>query len=284
MSAPAATAKAAGWAARLELEVSRDGGRSRVSHVQHRGPLRVQRPFYPEGDSPVHVYLLHPPGGMVGGDELETEVRVHPGAELLVTTPAAQKLYRSLGAVSSQRVKMHVAERGSLEWFPSETIIFDGARARQDVSVELAAGAAFIGWDIGCFGRPASDLAFARGELAQSFELRRERELLVVERTRVAGGSRALGEAWGYAGAPVYAVLYAAPREPEAAAALASSLRTALAGATSECAVTAVDGVLALRVLGARVESVRATLLLGWQALRPEILGRAASAPRIWAT
>jgi urease accessory protein len=281
----AAVGLGSGWSARLELEVQRDGERSRLSHLEHRGPLRVQRPFYPEGPTPIHVYLLHPPGGMVGGDELETSVRVLPRAELLATTPAAQKLYRSLGALSSQRVRLTVGEGASLEWFPSETIVFDGAFARQTSSVELAEGAAFIGWDIGCFGRPASGLDFTRGELRQSFELRRSGTLLVVERTRVPGGSAALSEAWGYGKAPVYATLYAVPRAAEAAAPLAPLVRDALGDMPLlKSAVTVIDGVLALRVLGSGVEPVRAALVRAWSALRPEVLGRVAAPPRIWAT
>ena len=275
----------AGWSARLELEVARDGERSRLSHLEHRGPLRVQRPFYPEGPTPVHVYLLHPPGGMVGGDELETSVRVLPRAELLATTPAAQKLYRSLGAVSLQQVRLTVGEGASLEWFPSETIIFDGARARQNIGVELAEGAAFIGWEIGCFGRPASGLDFARGEVGQTFELRRSGMPLVVERTRVPGGSAALSEAWGYGKAPVYATLYAVPRAAEAAVPLGPLVRDALGDTPFiKSAVTVMDGVLALRVLGSGVEPVRATLVRAWRTLRPEVLGRVAAPPRIWAT
>jgi urease accessory protein len=272
-----------GWQARLELEVVRDGPRSRLAHRLHSGPLRVQRPFYPEGDTPVHVYLLHPPGGMVGGDRLETVIDVRMGASLLATTPAAQKLYRSLGVASVQSQLLRVEQGGALEWFPSETIVFDGARARLSTRVDLAPEATFIGWDIGCFGRPASRSGFARGELWQAFEIWREGRPLVVDRSRVAGSAAALHAAWGYAGEPVYGTLYCVPGANVELDALASALRAELP-AEARSAITTFEGVVVLRALGGQVEKVRSTLVHAWQKLRPALLGREASPPRIWAT
>lgn len=273
-----------GWRARLELEVVRDGAKARLAHRSHSGPLRIQRPFYPEGSAPVHVYLLHPPGGMVGGDRLETVIDVRADASLLATTPAAQKLYRSLGQESVQKQVLRVECGGALEWFPSETIVFNGARARLSTRVELASGGAFIGWDLGCFGRPASQLDFARGELHQSFEIWQADRPLVVDRARVAGSAPALVAAWGYGGEPVFGTLYCVPGGALDLNALASELRAAPPVAGVRSAVTAFDGVLVLRALGCQVERVRATLVEAWRRLRPQVLGREALPPRIWAT
>lgn len=275
----------AAWRARLELEIVDQSGRSRLGARRHVGPLRVQRPFYPEGDAPLHLYLLHPPGGLVGGDELEIAVRIRERARALVTTPAAQKLYRSEGRESRQRNSLHVESAGCLEWLPGETIVFDGARSMQQTKLELANGAACIAWDVGCLGRPASALHFSRGELRQSFEIWREREPLLVERTAVAGGSELLNEAFGYAGFSTYGNLYAVPARAAVCSDLVPVLRDRLPPIDGvQFAVTSLGSVLVVRALGAGVERVRRVLVEAWQLLRPAVCDRVAHVPRIWAT
>jgi urease accessory protein len=244
----------------------------------------VQRPFYPEGDAPLHVYLLHPPGGVVGGDRLETQIDVRIGASLLVTTPAAQKLYRSAGPTAVQWQLLRVEARAELEWLPAETIVFDGARVELGTRVELAAGAAFIGWELGCFGRPASELGFARGELRLGFEIWRENRPLVVDRSRIEGGAAALTAPWGYLGLPVYGCLYCVPGASSDLLTLATEIRALSAVAGVESAVTVLEDVLVVRALGSQVERVRKTLTDVWRVVRPRLLGREARPPRIWAT
>jgi urease accessory protein len=116
LSAPASTGPA-GWQARLELGLAQWAGRTVLAHKRHFGPLTVQRPFYPEG-GPCHIYLLHPPGGVVGGDRLEIAVEVGEGAHALITTPGATKFYRSAGPRAHQIQHLSVAGGGVLEWFP----------------------------------------------------------------------------------------------------------------------------------------------------------------------
>ncbi|MFZ5896598.1 MAG: urease accessory protein UreD [Myxococcota bacterium] len=281
---PSSTTSAA-WYARLDLEVLAERGRSRLGARSHVGPLRVQRPFYPEGDSPLHLYLLHPPGGLVGGDQLEIALRLLHGAHALVTTPAAQKLYRSAGAECSQRVEIEVGAEACLEWLPAETIVFDGARAAQRTRVRLAPDAACVAWDIGCFGRPASGLAFARGHLRQGFELWRGAEPLLVERCEIAGGSALLEEAFGYAGYSVYGNLYAAPANGSIASMLVARLRSELrADERVRFAATALGSVVVVRALGTGAEHVRKLLVSSWQLLRRDVVGREPHLPRIWAT
>lgn len=279
---------AGGWAARLEIEVVAEGRRARVRRAEHRGPLRIQRAFYPEGEAPAHLYLLHPPGGLVGGDRLEIDVQVRDGASLLVTTPAAQKVYRSAALASTQDVTLRVDGGAALEWLPAETIVFDGARVRLSTRVELARGATFIGWDIGCFGRPASNLPFASGFARQHFELLVGGQPRLNERAFVRGGSPVLDEAFGYDGFTSYGSLYAVPCDERHAAAQVDALRAALAECDAarerRVGVSAVDGVLVVRVLAGSIEAARELLLAAWCQLRPAVLGRPAVLPRIWAT
>ena len=94
-----AEAGPAGWVARLALRFEQRAGRTVLAHRSHEGPLAVQKPFYPEGDV-CHVYLLHPPGGVVGGDRLTIEIEVASDAHAVITTPAAGKFYRSAAVES----------------------------------------------------------------------------------------------------------------------------------------------------------------------------------------
>lgn len=272
----------AGWSARLDIEIERRGDASGLGRRQHLGPLRIQRPFYPEGPGFPHVYVLHPPGGVVGGDRLEIDVRVRDGAGALFTTPAAQKLYRSSERASWQSNRLSVAEGGTLEWLPSETIVFDGARATAATRVTLARGARLLAWDILCFGRPASELPFRTGELVTSFEIAREGAPLAIERACVRGGAPVLESAWGYAGAPVFGSFYAVPAEPTGLAEWVTELRAELSDAPARVAITALDDLLVVRAGATTVESLRGVFGRAWQFLRPRVLGRAAVVPRIW--
>jgi urease accessory protein len=281
----AAPVPSTSWRARLALEVLDDDGRARLGKRSHEGPLRIQRPFYPEGDSPLHLYLLHPPGGLVGGDELDIDVTLRRAARALITTPAAQKLYRSSGPASGQRVRLQLERDARLEWLPAETIVFDAAQSVQRTRIELHETAACIAWDIGCFGRPASGLGFSRGSLRQEFEIWRGPAPLVIERSAVAGGSQLLEQAFGYAGLPVYGNLYAVPGPEVSAPSLVSLLRAELAPSSLvRFAATTLGPVVVLRALGTSVELVRQLFVQAWQHLRPQVIGREPHLPRIWAT
>jgi len=271
-----------GGAARLDLGVARRGDLVELALRSHSGPLRVQKPFWPEGDAPVHVILLHPPGGIVGGDRLEISVEVGRAASALVTTPAAQKLYRSAERESSLAVRIEAQRDAAIEWFPGETLVFDGARARQRTRIDLAAGARAIGWEILCFGRPASRLPFERGALRQRLEIAREGVPLLVESLRVDGGSRVLSDAWGLADRPVCGTFYAtAP----SGLALAERVRASVAsrGAVT-WAATDLGDLLVVRALADHVEDLRSVFVDVWRIVRPAALGRDAVPPRIWAT
>jgi hypothetical protein len=107
--------------------------------------LRVQRPFYPESREVCHVYLLHPPGGLVSGDELQIDIAVGRDAWALLTTPGAGKVYGSDGQGVRQQQALRIARGGTLEWLPQEMILFDGARADLGTRVELEGDARFLG-------------------------------------------------------------------------------------------------------------------------------------------
>ena len=148
------------WHAELHLGFARNGEGTVLRENRHRGPLRVQKALYPEGDAVCQAILLHPPSGIAGGDQLAISVEVGAGARAQLTTPGAGKWYRSGGAEASQRIDFTVAAGATLEWLPQETIVFDGARARMETRVSLAADSRYIGWDILCLGRAGGWRAF----------------------------------------------------------------------------------------------------------------------------
>jgi urease accessory protein len=268
-----------GWEAALELRFSAREGRTFLSRRWHQGPLQVQRAFYPEGADLCHVYVLHPPGGLVGGDELSVSVRVDGGAHALCTTPAAGKVYRGQEgrAPAAQRHRLTVEAGGSLEWLPQETILYDGAKVVLETRVDLDEGAAFLGWEILCLGRPAAGERFTRGSCRQRLELWRQGRPLCLERSRLDGGAPVLDAAWGLAGASVSGTLLATPAPP------VELVRAALSGSDLTSA-SVVGDVLVCRSLGPSAERAREHFIRLWALLRPTLLGRPASAPRIWRT
>ncbi len=276
-----------GWQAALELAFAADveTGATRLAHRAHRGPFVVQRALLPEGPDLCHVYLLHPPGGLVGGDELRLDLRVEHAAKALVTTPAAGKVYRTLGPTAKQIQALSVEAGGSLEWLPQEIIVYDGAAVAIETRVELARGARFIGAETICFGLPARGERFSRGACRQRFEIWRGAEPLFIERGLFEGGAPVHDAPWGLAGAPVMALLVAAPAPDPA---VLETLRE-LAGAPPEPDLAAFtvlgDGnLLVARYRGDSAERARAFIHDCWRTLRPALLGRPAVAPRIWAT
>jgi len=268
-----------GWCASLDVCFAAGSRRTQLRGRRHSGPLRVQRPFHPEG-FPCHGYILHPPGGIVGGDELAIRVELEAGAHALVTTPAANKFYRSAGPWAVQRQYLRIAEGATLEWLPQEQIAFEAARADTLTSVDLAPGARFIGWEVTCLGRPAAGEGFERGVMRNRFELRRDGQPLLLERNRIDGGSPLLDEPWGLGGCRAMATLVAVG----ASDADRDALREALAGVERRCAVTLLDDVLVVRWLGAGAQEGLGVLERAWSLLRPRLLGREPCPPRIWRT
>ncbi len=241
-----------------------------------------------------HVYVLHPPGGVVGGDTLHVEVGVDAGARALVTTPAATKVYRTAGAPSAIDNQLRVEPGATLEWLPNETILYDGCDLALRTRVELAPGAAFIGLELVCFGLPArNDDGFARGRSRFALELSRAGTPLVVERGRFDSDAPVHAAAWGLGGAPVMGTLLAAPArsvDADALAEMTTDLRARAealppgdhAGVT--IAGDASEATLACRYVGPSVERGGAFLRGAWALARRTLLGRDATPPRIWST
>lgn len=274
------------WHASLDLELAHKAKRTVLTRARHEGPLRVQRPFYAWPEDACHIYILHPPGGVVGGDTLDISVDVQRGGRVLVTTPAATKLYRSNERLAEQRVRLRVAQDAVLEWLPQENICFSGSFARLTTVADLDPGAGFAAWDITCLGRPAAGEGFDRGTCTQRMEIRRAGELIWMERSVYTGGSERLFAPWGLAGCAVSGLLVCAPASAPMPAEVLDLVRSRLAELSPphRHGATSFGDVLVCRAIGDHVDDVRAALSAAWSALRPPLFGRAAAPPRIWAT
>jgi len=279
---PQATLATLTWEAQLSCDFEFRSPRTVLARRQHRGPLLVQRPFYPEGPHTCHLYLVHPPGGIAGGDQLRFDARLHPQSQALITTPAATKLYRSNGPSAQSVNHLQVASASCLEWLPQETIIFSGAQAKLQTRVELAADARFLGWEIVCLGRSAREEVFDKGQLRQSFEIYRDGQPIFIERSRCQGGDAALREPWGLQGDPVFGTFVCVTRDAQS---IVEKLRAALScDAPGRFCVTALSSAIVCRYIGPWAEGARAYFMAAWRLLRPWLLDKPAIAPRIWAT
>ncbi|MGI9303603.1 MAG: urease accessory protein UreD [Gammaproteobacteria bacterium] len=240
------------------------------------GPLAVQRPFYPEGEV-CHVYLLHPPGGVVGGDTLSIDVDAANGASALVTTPAAAKFYRSAGPTAHQSQRLVLAPEATLEWLPQENIYFQGARVKLDTHIELHGESQLLMWDIHCFGRPVIDEVFAHGEFENRLSIYRDRHPLLVERQLFHPANRRHRSLM--AGRAVTALMVAT----NANHTLAQQCRDQ-ASADYAIGVTLIADLLVVRYLGDSTETARRVLTSMWACVRKVTMGRRLSVPRIWFT
>lgn len=274
----------AGWVARLELVLARRGERTALVRNRSLGPLRVQRTFHPT-PAECHLYVLHPPGGLVAGDSLDIAVQCGADTRALCTTPGAGRAYRGGSAQrpQTQAVGIQVAAGAHCEWLPQENILFDGAWARSGVEVRLAPGAHYTGWDITCLGRPAAGERFTQGLFEQRLWLWRGDRPLLGERQRLAGGEAGLDAPWGLGGYPVFGTLVTTIGD----AAARDRLRERIADGSDDgmlAAATLLPGVLAVRARARCSARLRALFIALWQELRRRHDGTEPALPRIWAT
>jgi urease accessory protein len=267
----------AGWHARLALRFAPRGPATRLVAREHHGPLAVQRTFQ-AADGSCHAYLLHPPGGVVGGDRLEIDVAVESGAHTLATSPGAAKFYRSAGPRAHQAIRLTVDADARFDWLPQETIVFAGADVASTTRVRLAADARHCGWEILCLGRPVSGAPFDAGRWDARLAIDRDDRPLLRERLDVAAATRD-GPA-GLRGFPVIATFWATPATP----ALRDALHALLAAQDAPAGATLVDGLLVVRLLGDSSERIRHLLQTCWQTCRAALDDTAPAVPRIWAT
>jgi urease accessory protein len=272
------------WHAELSLRYSSAQGKT-LCDFAHSGPLRVLQSLYPEGDAVCHNVLVHPPSGLVGGDQLQINVDLAAGAHALVCTPGATRFYRSAGEAASQRVQVRLAEGARLEWLPLENIAYNGCLAHNTLELVLERGAQMIGWDVLALGLPAAGQAFERGSFTQQVQL----PGVWLERGVIrASDTRLLLSPLGLAGKRCMATMYLASGSPVPAPErerLAEATRSLLQVhplARSAGLTWPNPQVMVLRVLADMVEPAMQLLQQVWAVWRSEAWGMSAAAPRIW--
>jgi urease accessory protein len=272
-----------GWEARLSLKLRHQDGRT-LTHHEHEGPLRVLQALYPEGPAICHHVLVHPPGGLTGGDQLHIDVQVQTQAHALITTPGATRFYRSAAGAATQRVEVHLQDQARLEWLPLETIAYSGCLAQNQMVVDLAPTAEFMAWDILALGLPASDLPFVAGHYQQHFEVRgvwMDRGLIDASDTRLLNGplglagKRCLGTLVMASGMPMKA------ERAEQALELARSVSTST-GSTWLGVTQPQPQILVARVLCEQTEPARQCLQAIWSCWREAFWGLQPQPSRMW--
>lgn len=271
--------------ARLSLGFAEDDGATRLMERDHFGPLIVQKPLYPEGREVCQVVIVHPPGGVVGGDELEISARVGASGKAQITTPGAAKWYKANGHVSRQNIRLEAGTGASLEWVPQETIFFDDVNVALDHQVVLAKEASYISCEILCFGRTASGESFTKGQIRQRNSIRQDNKLIWFEQLRLSGGSPAMQSPLVLAGDTVCATLIAVGKTvPASVLDAAREGAGVIASGAGHLGVSQLKPVVVARYLGNSSETARRIMLHIWGLLRPEMLGRPAMVPRMWNT
>ncbi|MCK9796327.1 urease accessory protein UreD [Pseudomonas sp. MAFF 302030] len=266
------------WHAELELGYARFGDTTRPVQRRHLGPLRVQKHLYAEGPQVCQHIIVHPPGGIAGGDRLDIRASVASDAWAQLTSPGAAKWYRAAGP-AYQTLELNVAAGATLEWLPQETIVFSAAQAELSTRIELQGDARLFYWDIVALGRPASDERFDLGHFQSRLEIRRDGQLLWHERQRIIGGDGLLDSPIGLDGQPVFATLLVTGEIDPELLETCRSLPHAVRGD-----LTQLPGLLVARCLAGEALQARAWLIDLWRLLRPALLGREALPPRIWST
>lgn len=274
-----------GWHASLKLDYQHAAGRTTVRH-QHEGPLRVLQALYPEGDAVCHSVLVHPPGGLVGGDVLDIAVNVGPSAHGLITTPGASRFYRSDGDTAVQRTRLTLAQHARLEWLPLEALCYSGCIAENHLTLNLAPSAQLMGWDVTALGLPLASQPFERGSFMQHIEL----PGVWLERGRLdATDARLMDGPLGLAGQRCLATLFWVAGEAisktqrDQALACAQAVMDAHPLRLSAGATAPNDRCVVVRVLAPVTEPAMALLRAVRAAWRTSLWQMPATVPRIWA-
>jgi urease accessory protein len=274
------------WHAQLDIDYKRTT-ECTVAHHKHNGPLRLLQSLYPEPGGICHSVLVHPPGGLVGGDTLAMNITAADQTHALITTPGATRFYRSAADLAAQHTCITLSGRSRLEWLPLEAIAYDQCLAENRLIVNLDTQSEFMGWDVTAFGLPNAKLPYLQGSFLQHIEV----PGVWLERGRMdAGDERLMNGPLGLAGQRCMASLFFVSGSPiertrrEQALELARCVVSAHALNTTSGVTSPNPQVMVLRVLAPVVEPAMQLLRQVWGNWRAHYWQMPAESPRIWAT
>ncbi len=282
MVSAVSTPPQASWKATLDLSFSERNNKTILTGKKHSGPLMVQKPFYPESNGCCHVYLIHPPGGIVGGDTLNLNAQLNDNSHALITTPAATKFYRSTGIQASQNQTITLETNAILEWLPQETIYFNDTNAASTTRINLNSNNRFFVWEIQCLGLPAQKEYFVSGQCRQKLEIWRDNKPALLETNRLIGGDSLLDADWGLQSYKSVGTFVTSDAHNKINRDTIKNIIKNYEGLSAS--FTSFNGFFIIRAMSAYAEKIKDFFIAAWEVLRPQILQLESSAPRIWHT
>lgn len=284
------------WLASLALQLGHSIHGTQLTQTKRCGPLTIQKAFYPEGRDCAHLYLLHPPAGIVSGDELRVTVDVQQGAHTLITTPGANRFYRARTDLSIgdpkqvQMTRINLEEGAKCEHFPLETLVYNQANGVNNVEVRLQHSSLYCGWDMTCLGLPSSDDDFIAGRFTQLNTLYLDDVLLYHDKVVIEPQSNIQHHQAGLAGNTVFGTFlaYAAKDKvsDEQRTQLIRQLRETIVqqGASNLISVTDIRQLVVIRYLGQQAHQCKGLFVELWKLIRPLYMDKQGIQPRIWFT
>tara|TARA_B110000240_G_scaffold51227_1_gene58609 strand:- start:384 stop:1274 length:891 start_codon:yes stop_codon:yes gene_type:complete len=284
------------WFASLALQLGHCEYGTQLTKTKRCGPLTIQKAFYPEGRDCAHLYLLHPPAGIVSGDELQISIDVQQNAHTLVTTPGANRFYRARTDLSigdpkqTQITQINLEANAKCEHFPLETLVYNQANGVNNVEVRLQDSSVYCGWDMTCLGLPSSNQQFTAGRFTQLNTLYRDDILIYHDKVIIEPESNIQHHAAGLAGNTVFGTFLAyAPKSQVSDAQrtqLIEQLRVVIKQhhASSLVSITDIRQLLVMRYLGQQAHQCKSLFIELWKLVRPLYMKRQGVQPRIWFT
>ena len=270
------------WQGILELDYQKINNSTQLVKAYSQAPLKIQRSFYPEGQEICHSIILHTAGGMVGGDRLSQTINLQPETQVLLTTPAASKIYRSSGETVQNTINIEIQEQAYLEFIPREMIIFNGAIFSQNLRVNLAPNACYLGWEITRFGRTARGEIFNQGQWKSCTEIWQNGCPVWIDRQGFIANEEILNSPHGLGGKPVIATLtwVGQPVSED----IVKNIRQLWSQreTSSQAGVTQLISGLLCRYRGNSTQEVINWFTDVWQLLRQNYTGKSIVKPRVW--
>lgn len=269
-------------AARIAVSVA--DGTTRLTNLYQSDPCRILFPR-PAAGAPLEGVIITTSGGIVGGDRISLQIEAGDGSVATMTTQAAEKIYRSSGADAYMDISVSVGAEAVLEWMPQETILFDGARLRRSINIDLASRARLLCGEFIVFGRRARGETFTHGFLHDSWRINQDGCLLWADALHLADDIEAIiARPTSFDGAAACGTMI---YHGDDAATHVETARTLLKEAViGQCAAaaTCLGPLLIMRFLGKDAADTRQTVTGFWSLFRDTVLDLPARLPRVWET